>query len=231
MTGPVRDVQLALIEGDERNIGPILPSVFHGTNADLMAAVAPLYLTGAVLDPTYGEGKWWVRFRPESLTAHDLHKLDGVDFRALPHPDRSFETVCYDPPYVLSGGTASPGAADLRERFGLDVGYNDRTLKALILDGLVECARVADRWLLVKCMEFAQGGRFHDIPNQVTNRAQDIGWRKHDQIVHATGTGPGGHNISEVKRARRAHSYLLVFTRHDPQPRPVRVVEPNESVA
>lgn len=25
------------------------------------------------------------------------------------------------------------------------------------------------------------------------------------------GTGPGGHNITTIRRARRAHSYLLVF--------------------
>lgn len=37
------------------------------------------------------------------------------------------------------------------------------------------------------------------------------GWYKHDQIVHFTGSGPGGHNIFTVRRARRAHSYLIVF--------------------
>jgi hypothetical protein len=81
----------------------------------------------------------------------------------------------------------------------------------MILAGLTECCRVSERWVLVKCMEYAQGGGFHDVPTMVTNRAAELGWSKHDQIVHNTGTGPGGHNIFTVKRARRAHSYLLVF--------------------
>jgi hypothetical protein len=62
-------------------------------------------------------------------------------------------------------------------------------------------------------MEYAQGGKFHDVPFTVSAKAQECGWVKHDQIVHWTGTGPGGHNIFTVKRARRAHSYLLVFCR------------------
>jgi hypothetical protein len=217
-----RPVQLSLGGDRDRPVGPILPSVFQGTNADLMAAVAPLYLTGSVLDVTYGEGKWWDRFKPEPFTAHDLHKLDGVDFRALPEADRSVDTVCYDPPYVVSGGhsTARLGPA-FQDRYGIgehntgqSVGHAARLgLRALIADGLCECCRVARSFVLVKCMEFAQGGQFHDIPTMVTNEAQAVGWSLHDRIVHHTGSGPGSHNILTVKRARRHHSYLLVFAK------------------
>lgn len=206
-----RDVQLSIIEGMDRPVGRILPSVFSGSNADLMAAVAPLYLTGSVLDVTYGEGKWWDRFTPESFTAHDLYKLDGVDFRALPETDGSIDTVCFDPPYVLSVGTTD--SRDIRGRFGLD--GEARTLAdfdALMVAGLTESCRVAAGWVLVKCMEFAKG-HFHDPPTMVINHATSLGWHLHDRIVHHTGTGPGGHNIFDVKRARRAHSYLLVFAR------------------
>ena len=46
-----RDVQLSLIEGYDRPVGPILKSVFAGQhNCDLIEAIAPLYLTGSVLD-------------------------------------------------------------------------------------------------------------------------------------------------------------------------------------
>lgn len=41
--------------------------------------------------------------------------------------------------------------------------------------------------------------------------AEDLGLATHDVIVHHTGSGPGGHNIFTPKRARRHHSYLLVF--------------------
>lgn len=214
-------MQTSLIEGMERPVGPILPSVFTGTNADLMAAVAPLYLTGSVLDVTYGEGKWWDRFRPDPFGAHDLFKLDGVDFQDLPEDDDEYETVTYDPPYVLSGTVSSPRLGpDFQRRYGIGIPNVRRSssnaLLALILAGLAESCRVASRWVLVKCMEYAQGPHaggndFHDVPTMVTNAAGELGWSKWDQIVHFTGTGPGGHNIFRVRRARRAHSYLLVF--------------------
>lgn len=218
MTGaPMRDVQLSLVEGMERPVGPLPLSVQTGTNADLIARIAPLYLSGSVLDVTYGEGKWWERFRPADFTAHDLHKLDGVDFTALPEADRSVDTVCFDPPYVHSGGAATSQSADgFRDRFGLEAHAPRDAFYGLILDGLAEVCRVARRYVLVKCMEFAQGEGldgtgFHDVPTVVTNAARSHGWAVHDRIVHNAGTGPGGHNITTIKRARRAHSYLLVF--------------------
>lgn len=213
----------------ERPVGPLPASVQTGTNADLIAKVAPLYLTGSVLDVTYGEGKWWDRFRPDPFTFHDLHKVDGVDFTDLPHEDRSFDAVCFDPPYVLSGGesTGRLSDADFQGRYGIG-GFRlglttseggNASLHALLRAGLCESIRVSREWVLVKCMEFAQGGGvlnaygkdFHDVPYAMTKWALDAGCIKHDQIVHWTGSGPGGHNIFTAKRARRHHSYLLVF--------------------
>ncbi len=46
----LRSVQLSAFPEiqPDKPVGPILPSVFVGTNADLMAAVAPFYLEWAV---------------------------------------------------------------------------------------------------------------------------------------------------------------------------------------
>lgn len=212
---PVRDVQLSMIEGLEKNVGPVPLSVFAGLNADLIAAVAPLYLGGSVLDVTYGEGKWWDRFTPDPFTFHDL-KIDGVDFRDLPHTDRSFDAVCFDPPYVPAGGVRLSGQTKAEARYRSAFGLEPRSLAELdelIGAGLAECARVFDRYLLVKCMDFVTGGAFTLGHHTVTAKALELGLIPHDLIVHNAGTGPGGHNITEIKRARRAHSYLLVFTR------------------
>lgn len=221
-----RDVQLSAfpeIQAD-KPVGKIVGSVQTGTNADLIAKVAPLYLTGSVLDVTYGEGKWWDRYRPDDFTFHDLHKVDGVDFRNLPHDDSSFDAVCFDPPYVISGSASSDRLGpDFHHRFGIGADQLDiqkteegeTAFRSLLRLGLTEAVRVSRGWVLVKCMEFAQGARaktdFHDIPYLMTKWALDLGAIKHDQIVHNCGAGPGGHNIFTPKRARREHSYLLVF--------------------
>lgn len=218
MTAPARDTQLSLVDGMERPVGPLPMSVQSGTNADLIAKIAPLYLTGSVLDVTYGRGKWWDRFTPDPFVFHDLHTVDGVDFRALPHADDSFDTVCFDPPYVPSGTKPQTvetshrhTAGDFRERFGLEpMSHSD--IFGLFSAGAAECARVARRWVLAKCSDFVTGGVFTLGHVAMLDAARAADLTIHDLIVHHTGTGPGGHNITTIKRARRAHSYLLVFS-------------------
>lgn len=203
----------------DRPTGPLLGSVVTGTNADLIAAIAPLYIDGhTVLDVTYGRGGWWKRYRPAGLVAHDL-ALDGVDFRELPEHDHSVDVVCFDPPYVPAGGQRSTvvtrGEQDYRDRFGLTEYRSQAELDALIADGLAECARVARHWLLVKCSDYVNARHFTLGHRRVLNAADRLGLTNDgdawDLIVHHTGSGPGGHNIFEPLRARRHHSYLLVF--------------------
>lgn len=196
----------------DKPIGPILPSVFVGTNSDLMAAVAPFYLTGSVCDVTYGEGKWWDRFTPSSIVAHDKYKGDGVDFTDLPEPPDTYDTVCFDPPYVPQGGL-SDGTAErsFRDRFGLIEESTPWTAtRDLMQSGLVECCRVSAAYVLAKCSDFVSGGKFHLGHRWMLDACPD-GWEVHDLIVHHTGSGPGGHNIFTPIRARRHHSYLIVF--------------------
>lgn len=215
----VRAVQQTMFAdiAPEKPVGKILPSVFVGTNADLMAAVAPYYLTGSVLDVTYGEGKWWDRFTPDPFTFHDLYKVDGVDFRALPEADASVDTVCFDPPYIPQGGVEklTRKNATFLGRFGLTKSMSDSELWSMVGGGLTEAARVVKPkgFVLVKCMDFVNGGGLTLGHRQVLDMADTIGLRCHDLIVHHSGSGPGGHNIFDPKRARRHHSYLLVFTK------------------
>jgi len=209
----LRPVQTSFAEEDEYPVGPLPQSVILGDNSALIASVAPIYLTGSVLDVTYGRGAWWNRYTPAPFGFHDL-ALDGVDFRDLPHADRSWDAVCFDPPYVPRLGTKQAVRLDdarYRERYGLDTPRGHREVVELIFAGLSECARVADRWLLVKCCDYVTSRRLYLGHVAFVNEAERIGLRVHDLIVHAAGAGPGSRQIREVRRSRRAHSYLAVF--------------------
>lgn len=214
-----RPVELSMFPDHkpDRPTGPLLGSVISGTNADLIAKIAPLYLTGSVLDVTYGDGGWWKRYRPAEFTFHDLYKVDGVDFRQLPEADSSVDAVCFDPPYVpAGGGPTTEETENFRDRFGLNDGYRSQDdLDDLIRSGLAECARVSRRWVLVKCCEYVNARHFTLYPRTILEAADKLGLTDHgdpwDLIVHHSGAGPGGHNIFDPLRARRHHSYLLVF--------------------
>lgn len=199
----------------DRAVGPIPHSVVRGNNADLMHELRGLYLTGSVLDVTYGRGGWWKRVLEvdlEAFRAHDARR-DGVDFRDLPHADASWDTVCFDPPYVIQGGPSSTAAAaEHRDRYGITEPRTQAELDALVFAGLAEALRVACRFVLVKCMDYVTSGRFVPMSYRIAAHALELGAGIHDEVILHGGTGPGGHNIVEPVRARRAHSKLLVLT-------------------
>jgi hypothetical protein len=212
-TMTLRPVQTSFVDGTERPVGPIPESIVVGDNAALIAAVGPLYLTGSVLDVTYGRGAWWKRYTPDPFVHHDLAQ-DGIDFRDLPYEDGSWDAVCFDPPYLPSRSmeTSTGRAVDHREAFGLDVRRTRAELEALISDGLAECGRVASQWVLAKCCDYAENPttfRLGHITTIVAGEA--VGLRVHDLIVHASRSGPYNARIRTIRRARRAHSYLIVF--------------------
>lgn len=209
----IRPSQTSLIEGYERPVGKIPESVAFGDNAGLIASVAPLYLDGSVLDVTYGRGMWWRLFKPETFQGHDL-ATDGVDFRKLPYEEASWDTVCFDPPYVPRQGpkpaTKIEDAA-YRSRYGLDTPRGPRELERLIFNGMAECSRVARAFVLAKCCDYVNCRRLQLGHLTMIRAGEAAGLRVHDLLILAGGTGPGGSQITTVKRARRAHSYLVVF--------------------
>jgi len=209
--GVNRPIQTALVDTDERPVGPMPGSVWFGDNAGLIASLAPLYLTGSVLDVTYGRGTWWQRFTPVEFGFHDLAS-DGVDFRALPETDNSWDTVCFDPPYIRTGGfDTSTRQAAFRDLYGLDVKRTVAEVEGLTADGLAECARVASRWVLAKCCDWVDSHALLLGHVAAITAGQALGLRVHDLIVHARQQGPTNRHLRTVRRTRRAHSYLIVF--------------------
>ena len=197
--------------GDERPASRAPDSVIGGTNADVLAQIGPVYLAGGpVVDLTYGLGKWWDRWRPAELVAHDLRR-DGVRFEALPWPDGYFAAAVFDPPYTPS--SAGTGAATFRHRYGLTETRNHAEVVALVRAGALEALRVVRRggYVVCKVGDYTNGRVFRvgmapllDLP----------GSSVHDVVVHASGGGAGSNMGGlEVLRTRRAHSYVVVLRR------------------
>lgn len=194
---------------------PVLAVHAWPTNAHLIADVARvgyLHRDWVVLDPTYGTGTWWRRFRPRHLIGSDIDPArspvgQSVDFTSMPYQDRAFDAVAFDPPYKLNG---TPTAA-VDSRYGVDVPRTREERHDLIVRGIKECARVlAPRgFLLVKCQDQVNGGKVRWQTDLVTDAGSSCGLDKVDAFhMLAYRPQPAG-TIQE--HARRNHSTLIVF--------------------
>lgn len=187
------------------------------TNGELIAAVARLgWLDGSVLDVTYGHGKFWTEFQPDVFTGCDLNPAKSpvgyrVDFTRMPFADRSHDVVVFDPPYKLSG---TPALDEFDERYGIDVPAGWRERMALILAGAAECARVADRHVLVKCQDQVVSGAMRWQSRAIADVMQARGFRQADRFEYgATRAGRPQPSGRRQVHARHHASQLLVFTR------------------
>jgi hypothetical protein len=199
---------------DPDALGTTVPAAFAWpTNGHLIADVAKLYIDpdAVVLDPTYGRGTWWTRFRPAHLIAHDLD-LDGIDFTALPEADASMDVVAFDPPYKLNG-TPTP-AVDAR--YGVAGSYKrwqDR--HALIRAGMDEAARVLRPGgvLLLKCQDQVCSGRMRWQTDEFSAHGAVLGLRKVDRFSMLGTTRPQPMKGRTQQHSHGQPSTLLVFER------------------
>lgn len=186
------------------------------TNADLIADVASLgYIKGDVVDVTYGLGNFWTKWRPAKLTACDIDPTKSpmglaVDFTHLPWPDKTFDTVVFDPPYRLNG---SPDrSSDVSYGVEKYTRWQDRM--QLVIDGAKDCARITKKGghLLVKCQDQVVSGQRRFMTDEITNVVVPLGFRKKDRFDMVTKgrSQPPGRS---QKHSHQNASTLLVFVR------------------
>lgn len=165
------------------------------SNADLIAAIgqSPLpYLSDdrLTLDPTYGKGTWWKKWKPGRFVGSDGDPAKSpqdrsVDFTDLPHADGTFGAVVFDPPYKLNGAPS----IDTDERYGVHAVTSREDRHELMRAGVVECARVLapGGYLLVKCQDQVNGGAVRWQTDLVTEWAEKEGLRKVDLFLFLGG--------------------------------------------
>lgn len=182
------------------------------TNGHLIADVATLHLasTKLIFDATYGRGTWWTEYSPKTLITNDLDPSLGTkhhyDFRDFPFPDSVFDCVAYDPPYKLSGTNVLDS---FDSRYGL-VDLDWKARMELVIEGAVECGRVARNTLLVKCQDQVCSGQMRWQTIEITNALAQYSWRLADRFDMLGGSMPQPQGRRQV-HARGRGSTLLVF--------------------
>lgn len=188
----------------------------QGDNADLIAAVARLYLPKGcrVADITYGRGVFWQRV---NLADYQFHKSDKItcpasahDFRQLPYEAHFFDVVVFDPPYAHGGYSMKSGPCyQLASRAG---GLPHRDIMESYERGMTEADRVLKPGgtLWAKCADEIEHGVQRRGHIEVFQIAQGLGLIDEDFFILMQ-QGPPVTNGRRQRHARKNCSFLWVF--------------------
>jgi hypothetical protein len=188
----------------------------QGTNADLIATVARLYLKKGdrVADITFGRGVFWQKL---NLADYLFHKSDKItcpgsahDFRRLPYTGGRFDVVVFDPPYAHGGYTMKSGPCyQLASRAG---GLPHREIMDLYRLGMAEAKRILKPGgtLWVKCADEVEASLQRRSHMEVYQIAQGLGLIDRDLFVLMQDTLPVT-NGRRQQHARKNCSFLWVF--------------------
>lgn len=191
---------------------PVLAANCWPTNGNLIADVARLgYLndTDIVLDPTYGKGIWWTRWKPDILISH----CDDIDFRDAPYPDSIFDAAAFDPPYVSVGSRHNSGIKKMYNGYGLmDAPATPTGVQLQINDGLDEMSRVVKKKgvILVKCQDYISSGKYWMGTHYTLSHGLGLGLTLVDRFEMFGPIRPQPPGRRQV-HARRNLSTLFVF--------------------
>lgn len=170
-----------------------------------------------VVDPTYGQGRFWKLWHPKGAAWFSDLDPDcspvgwSVDARNLPFDDGQVDVTVVDPPYKLNGTSTGVGASGLDDSYGVDAYQSTSERHLLMSEMLAEALRISKRHVLFKCQDQVSSGRVQWQTIQFANCGLNAGWRLVD-MLHVQGyrKQPAGRT---QKHARRDYSTMLVFGR------------------
>lgn len=190
------------------------------TNAELLTHAAfPILRTArlwddtmTLLDPTYGDGKWWAEYVPPNLVYHTRRTHPEWDFRSMPYGADTFDGCVFDPPYCGKGGRATSGIKEMDDAYGLtDSPASPKALLEQNITGLTECLRVTRRFVLMKSMDFVAGGELHCHTRALEDVAAAAGWSVYERFIHLPSGGRPQPAGRRELRARLRPSTLSVL--------------------
>ena len=210
-------------------------TVARGTNADLIANIARLYLPDGALvaDVTYGRGVFWRKCQehPVTIWASDLKPIlltkaqqDWLlplrimplcaDFRCLPYGNAVFDIVVLDPPYIHNPGNHMTDGRYNNAATSKGMCHRDILLK-LYYPGMQEAARILKPGgqLWVKCKDQIESSEQRWAHREMYDLIRGLGsfQAKDYAILHTA--PPNGKRWQRQFHLRKNHSVLWIFER------------------
>jgi len=217
-------------------------SAHVGDNVELFPQVMGLHVPdGAkVADVTFGRGTFWKRIDPGryEVWASDLvldvdrkdlftRYEDGVDCRALPYDDGSFDCVVLDPPYMegfyrraqdhLAGSGTHAAFRRAYSHGGAGAGGDGPKWHDAVTDLYLRAGAQALRVLrpggvlIVKCQDEVSANKQRLTHVEIITGYEDAGFYCKDLFVLVRNNAPAVSRLVKQVHARKNHSYFLVF--------------------
>jgi hypothetical protein len=222
----------------------LVVSAFVGNNDEIFPAILDLHVPrGArIADVTYGKGVFWKRIPAGRyhLVASDVTAkkkkdrliqvddvADGVDCRALPYPDKSFDCIVLDPPYMeglyrpqtshlAGGGTHRAFRRHYSNGKSTNGGpkWHEAVLEMYFRAGREAYRVLRDNGaLIVKCQDEVSANRQRLTHVEIINEYEAHGFYTKDLFVVVRQNQPGVSRLVKQAHARKNHSYFLVFVK------------------
>ena len=231
------------VQGGETSSDVVL-SAAVSTNARVFAEILGLHVPrgASIADITYGKGVFWqdvvggqynVQFsdidaKVSRDTVHNTEVRTGIDSRALPFEDASFDAMVFDPPYMeglfrvskehlagagnygafrhhYSNGAATPLVPNAPK-------WHDAVLDLYSKSG-AEAYRVlkSKGMFIVKCQDEVSANKQRLTHVEIITAYESLGFYTKDLFVVVRPNRPAISRLKTQVHARKNHSYFLVF--------------------
>ncbi len=222
----------------------LIHSAHRASNDEVFPLVLELYAPegSRIADVTYGRGVFWrnvdlanYKLYPSDIKTTDVPEecMAGIDSRALPYPDESFDVVVFDPPYMHTpGGTAHNAHQNYEEYYANNTNLDNNITRQIwketngnppkyheaVLDLYFRSAKEAFRILrqdgvyIVKCQDEVCANKQRLTHIEITIEFETMGFRTEDIFVVVRKNRPGVSRLkSRQYHARKNPSYFMVY--------------------
>ncbi len=209
-------------------------------DAEVFASILGLHVPNGsrIADVTFGLGAFWKKIPSGryDIVASDLSAkndglfsfmqiADGVDCRNLPYDDGSFDCIVLDPPYMEGlyrgeqphmAGSGTHAAFRYAYSNGQTTNGGPKWHEA-VLDMYAKAGREAyrvlrpDGILIVKCQDEVSANKQRLTHVEIISGYESLGFYTKDLFVVVRRNRAGVTRLKKQERARKNHSYFLVF--------------------